>query len=348
MPSVPNDRRVTVYDIANHLNMSASTVSRVLNNSTLVGSETRERILQAADELGYLRRRIRRHGGRTILNVALFLPYGGNNYVHLFYDAAEFIHALAQGFGDVRANIVSVVNGPDVQIFDQKKLGDIDACVFGFTSPRPETLAVIEERAIPVVLINRTDPARNYVVSDHSGGMALLLDELVAGEPRVRPCYLGFPVIPQVSELRLQGLIAAAQRRGVSFDRDDVVNVDQLSQITPALIERLLGKGYTALVCFNDVLAVYTYQCALGMGLRTPRDFSLTGFDNSPVRSLVSEPIVSVDLAVPQMGYHAGRWLRDAIIEKTLTSLHLHLPGDLVPGTTVRGMPPAGNTTKES
>ena len=315
--------------------MSASTVSRVLNNSNLVGSDTRARIIKAADEMGYRKRRIRRHQRRAILNVALFLPFGTNNYLHLFYDTAEFIHALDSGFGEVRANIITVVNGPNVQLFDHKKMGDIDACVFGFTTPDPQLLEIIDSRDIPVVLINRIDTRRNFVVSDHAAGMQLLLDELLAVNPGVHPCYLGFPLIAQVSELRRNGLVRAAQARGVGFTLDDVYDVDSITAITPRLIEDLLRRGYDALVCFNDVVAVYAYQCALRMGLRVPHDFSLTGFDNSPVRSLVTDPVVSVDLGVAEMGFHAGKWLRDTIMNKNETSLQLHVPGRLIPGVTI-------------
>lgn len=331
-----SDRKVTVYDIAQKLSLSASTVSRVLNNSSLVGDETRERIIRAAEELGYHKRRIRRHGRRAILNVALFLPFGGNNYLHLFYDAAELIHAIALGFGDVRANIITVVNNENVHLFDHKKTGDIDACVFGFTSPRADLLEVIDAREIPAILINRIDPHHNYVVSDHAAGMRCLLQELVTADPAVRPCYLGFPVIEQVSTLRRDGLLRAAAMRGLNLSLRDCYDVSAIDEITPELIETLLDAGYNAVMCFNDVFAAYTYQCALQMGLRIPEDFSLTGFDNSPVRRLVSRPIVSIDLAVSELGFQAGKWLRDAIIEKREAPLQLHIPGALVEGSTIR------------
>jgi LacI family transcriptional regulator len=328
-------RKPTVYDIAERAKVSASTVSRVLNNSSLVSDDAREVVNRAAEAMGYRKRDIRRHRARAILNVALVLPYGNSNHLHLFYDAADLIHAVSAGFQDVQANIIAVADGPSVRIFQNKKIGEIDACVFAFASPGKELLRTIDERDIPVVLINRIDPAHNYVVSDHAAGMALLLGELVAHVPDVRPYYLGFPEIPQVSDLRKEGLIAAAAERSVPFNGGDVFDLGSLHEITPALIERILNNGYNAILSFNDMVAVYVYQCALSMGLRIPRDFSLTGFDNSPVRDLVSEPIVSVDLDVPNLGFETGRWLRDAIIEKRHGTLHLHVPGHLIPGTTV-------------
>ncbi len=335
--STPNSSTggITIYDIAESVKVSPSTVSRVLNNSRLVHSSTRERVLKAADEMGYRKRRIRRQHARTILNIALLLPFGGNNYLHLFYDAAEFIHALNSGFGDVRANIVTMVNESGVQLFDHKTLGNIDACVFGFTSPTAQLLQAIDARGIPVVLINRIDAQHNYVVSDHAAGMERLLTHLLSINPHAHPCYLGFPVIPQVSELRREGLLKAAVAHGIPVSESDTFDLESLCEITPQLIERLLNRGYDTFMCFNDVVAVYAYQCALGMGLRIPDEFSLTGFDNSPVRSLVCDPIATIDLTVAELGYLAGRWLRDTIIDKSESALQLHVPGDLIPGVTV-------------
>ncbi len=332
-------RPVTIYQIARELGVSAGTVSRALNGSNLVAPDTHERVTRTAEEMGYLKRRIRRHRARAILNVALFLPFGGENYLHLFYDPAEFIHALHTGFGEVRANVITLTDASGVSIFEHKKHGEIDACVFGFTTPTPELLAAIDERRVPVVLINRIDPQHNYVASDHAAGMERLLAHVLELNPYPRPCFLGLPAIPQVSELRRDGLLRAAASRGVRLSTDDTWDLGSLGEITPRLIEGLIATGYDTVMCFNDVVAVYIYQCALSMGLRIPEVFSLTGFDNSPVRSLVSQPITTVDLTVSELGRRAGAWLRERIIERSDESLQLQVPGELVAGTTVAARP---------
>ncbi len=338
-------RPVTIYHIARELGISAGTVSRALNHSNLVTPDTRERVSRTAEEMGYLKRRIRRHRGRAILNVALFLPFGGENYLHLFYDPAEFIHALRTGFGEVRANVITLTDTSGASIFEHKKHGQIDACVFGFTTPTPELLAAIDDRRVPVVLINRIDSHHNYVASDHAAGMERLLAHVLEVDPHPRPCFLGLPAIPQVSELRRDGLLRAAASRGVRFSTDDTWDLGSLGEITPRFIERLLATGYDTVMCFNDVVAVYIYQCALSMGLQIPEAFSLTGFDNSPVRSLVSQPITTVDLTVAELGRRAGTWLRERIIERSDEPLQLQVPGAVVAGATVAPRPNRAHAT---
>ena len=67
-------KRVTVYDIAKKLDISPSTVSRVLNNSNLISNERARQIHKIAEEMGYRPRAIKKQVNRAILNIHLFLP----------------------------------------------------------------------------------------------------------------------------------------------------------------------------------------------------------------------------------------------------------------------------------
>jgi len=331
--------RVTVYDIAERLQLSVSTVSRVLNNSTLISSEKRALILETAREMGYQKRTIRRQRGRRVLNVLLFLPYAPSGYLHLFYDPAELVASIEEGFGGVRANIIAQLNRAGRPLFDHKKLGDIDACIFGFTSPLPSLLEQIEERGIPLVLINRTSATRNFVSCDHAAGMSRLLDEVrqkkeARGE-RVLPCYLGFAPIRAVSDARRDGVFAAARAAGVPFGAQDVWELAGIESVNERLLEQIVSGGYNALFCFNDVVAVYVLQVARQIGIRIPEDLSLTGFDNSPVRQVSVPPLTTINLSTRELGAAAGSWLRRCVIERAEEPLQLEIAGEYIEGLTV-------------
>ena len=70
----PLERKATVYSIANELGLSPSTVSRVLNNSSLISDSKRALILSTAERLHYRKRHIKRQGLRAIITIRLFLP----------------------------------------------------------------------------------------------------------------------------------------------------------------------------------------------------------------------------------------------------------------------------------
>ena len=98
--------KITIYDIAEKLNISVSTVSRVLNNSQLISNDKTRLIQETADKMGYQKRQIKRHQKRTILNIVLILPYREDPYMHLFYDAAQLIKGIEDGFGDTYSGVL--------------------------------------------------------------------------------------------------------------------------------------------------------------------------------------------------------------------------------------------------
>ncbi len=339
------DKRVTVYDVAKDLGVSTSTVSRGLNNSILVGEEMRRRIHAAARRLGYRKRPIKRQKLRTILNIALFLPEGPGMYTGLFYNTAELVEGLYEGFGEVRANIV-VRLAAGGSPFRTKKLGDIDGCVFAFSEPDEETHREFLARGVPAVQLNRVNPRRNFVSCDNAAGMELLLRRIASRGAGHRPCYLGLARIPSVDARRREGFLAAAEKLNIAAGAGDAFSLRGLEEVSGGLPSRLLRTGYTAVMCFNDVVAVSFCQAALREGIHIPRDLSLTGFDDSPVRELAGRRIDTVSLSVRSLGREAAGWLRRRIIDREKADIRRLIAGEYVPGDTIgppRGGAPGGS-----
>jgi DNA-binding LacI/PurR family transcriptional regulator len=327
-------RKPTVSDIARHLDLSPSTVSRVLTGSQLVKEETRRRIEAAADELGYTRRRIRRHGARSILTIALFIPRSSDVYHRLFYDPAELVAGLTDGFGDIRTQISVSVNQPNPELFTSKKSGNIDACVFGFTTPSEDVATLLREREIPAVLLNRESSHENYVSTDHFAGMRALLRRAASGEREVRPCYVSFTPAKPVAESRERAFLEACCAENIGCGSADVFRIASVREIDDAFLARIADR-YNTVFCFNDFVAVYLYQVALISGLEVPRELAIAGYDDSPVRQLTPQPIDSVSLSPYRLGNEAGRWLGRVIIQRAAEPLRLLVPGDIVPGATL-------------
>lgn len=332
-------KRVTVYDLARELGLSAATVSRVLNNSVLVKDDTRRRILEGAERLGYVKRTIRRHSARTIPTVALFLPLAPETYRQLFYDPASLIQAITQAFLPARVNIVTAVAGSGIG--GARKLGGVDGCVFAFMRPDEELAASLRARDIPFVVINRTGLDFPFVSCDHGAGMATLLSRLRATGRVVRPFYLGLLPVAEVSRLRLAGLGAACATTGVAFGPGDAREVTALSEIDAALIRAAMEKGKNALVCFNDIVAIAALNAARAAGVRVPQDLMITGFDNTPVMSISPVAIDTIDLEVDLLGKTAAQWLRDRILARAAEPIARLIAGRYVPGRTIE----SGNTS---
>ncbi|PKL12731.1 MAG: hypothetical protein CVV52_08865 [Spirochaetae bacterium HGW-Spirochaetae-8] len=328
--------KVTVYDIARKLDISPSTVSRVLNNSSLIGEEKRHLILAAAQELGYQKRPIRKQGSRAIINIRLFLPPTKYDYIHLFYDVAELIDGIQQGFDSTKVNIITSINDGDLLLFDSKKIGDIDGCIFAFTIPSGEMETLLEERAIPYILLNRQEPENNYLVVDSLQGMECLVEKMWtrhAGD--FRPCFIGFSPLGPLSRLREQGVRNTCAMHGTEMMDSDVFNIEQIKELQSTVLDTIIAHKYNSVFCFNDLLAVSIYQSALRRGLSIPQSFSLTGFDNSPMLQLLDQRIDTIEFSIHMLGVEAGLWLRSWIIERNFNPIQKKLEGIYVKGETI-------------
>ncbi len=324
-------KKVTLSDVAHSLGVSVSTVSRALRRSPLVDEKTGRRIREEAERLGYEFKPKRRQAGRAILTIAVLLPAQSDSWLHLFYDPGRLMQTLQEGFGGTRTNLVCVPDADWADLFAHKKLGGIDGCIFAFADPQAELAERMDQAAIPRITLNRVLAGGNYICRDQKHAMKLHVDRIhsIHG-PDAKIAYLHFERIPGVSKSRYEGFLEHRPR-------SDTYTVSSLGDIDDRFFSWLRSGGYRALICFNDVLAVYAYQAALHRSIRIPEDLALAGFDNSPVRRLTEKPIDSVELGADEIGRKAAEWLREAIIDPAVAPMREMLPSTYVPGSTIAG-----------
>lgn len=335
MNAMAGARRPTVRDIADHLDVSTSTVSRALNGSRLANEATRALIIETAEAMGYEKRVTRRHGKRRILIVALFLPHSNVPYRHLFYDPAELIAGIEAGFTDVKVHVVTSIDEQEPEILGHKKLGDIDGVVFGFTTPNRRLSRQLEAQGIPAVLLNRVSRELNYVSCDNQAGMRTLLAKAMECRISLRPCHISYSPAEPVARYRELAFLEACSSYELPVGAEDVFRVESLEEIDRSLIQTIRERGYNAVICFNDFVAVYFYQVALAHHIEIPEEISLSGFDNSPVRELTPQKIDTIDLSPFDLGREAGLWLKDVIINRESGGLQKMITGEFIPGETL-------------
>lgn len=318
---------MTVYDVARAAGVSVSTVSRVLNNSTLVGEKTRSAVLAAAKRIGYEHKTTRRPGGRAILNILVMLPTTDRPHTHLFYDVAQLLQGVGEGFAPLRIHTIAVTS-EQAQPLDNKKLGDIDGCIAAFVTPSTALAEQLREREIPFVAINRSDPDHAYVADDPSAGVQQLLDHLRARRPDRRPCFIALDAAGPVGRARRAAYEELTRARG---EKPWVVEYEDVVAVR---LDRLLADGVRAFFCVNDLTAVAVYTRVAEAGLRMPEDVSLLGYDASPVARLLPKQLTTVRMDVRRMGTEASFLLRSLILERRAEHFHVYQAGELIEGET--------------
>ena len=329
-------KRVTVYDIAEALDLSPSTVSRSLNGSSLISPETRERVMATAEGLGYRKRAVRRQRSRAILNIKLILPGFSERYRSLFYDPAELVRGIREGAEQVRFNLLLDLNDDDLAFFDHKKGGDLDGVICAFSRPPSAILETLAEREVPVLTLHRQVANGDYLDGDNRRGMFDLVQRLSERfGASLKPAFLGFGLADEVSTARRQAVAAACQERGIDLAEENCLRVDGIDEVTPQVMEALVGRGVNALLAYNDLIGAAALQAALAAGVSVPDQLALTGFDNSPVRSLLPQPLDTINLPVYEFGVAAGQWIVARVIERSEEPLQKTIAGEYLAGATI-------------
>jgi LacI family transcriptional regulator len=278
-------RTPTMQDVARTAGVSQATVSLVLNSvaGVRVSDQTRLRVIQAADELGYRRtprlRADEREGsviGLVIDDVAAS-PFA----VPLFEGARE-----AAWEHQCIVSVVSTRNHtPIEQASIQAMLGQpVIGIVYATLITRQVTPPAIDS-AIPMALLNCYDAAGAYasvIPDDIAGARALTNALLAAGHRRIG--HVAGETWLDAGRDRIAGYREALEARGIPYDPALVVNLGSAVSAgqdgAHALLD--LADPPTAIFCFNDRMALGALEAARERGLRVPDELSIVGFDNDP------------------------------------------------------------------
>ncbi len=327
---------VTVKDIAERLKVSTSTVSRALNNSSLITNSVKHLIIQTADEMGYVKRHKSRPGSRAILNILLFLPFNEEAKYHLFYDPAKLIHGIRSGFKNTRINVIVELNVGGPTTLNNRKIGDIDGIVFAFIDPPDEIVKIIEDRKIPMLILNRKYEKFNYITVDYDGSMDILFRLVHAEKKSIKPFYLGLKTqaAGNVNVYRKSAFLKSCKDYDIT--EYEVMDITSFDELTEDLLTYIIENQFNWIVCFNDIVANSVLSVSSIAKKIIFDKVALTGFDNFPLRNVFSKRVDTIDLEVEELGENAGEWLYNYIIRRKEVPIQLELEPRYIAGNTIR------------
>ncbi len=296
---------VTIHEVARRAEVSVSTVSRAFTLPEMVNPATRRRVLQVADELGYQPNRAARGlvTGKTG-NIGVVVPDVANPFFSAILKGctsrareARHVVFLADAAEDARveAEVVGAM---------AKQVDGIVLC-----SPRMESAQL--ERLVgvaPLALINREDGDLPAVLMDSADGVRQAVEHLEAlGHRRIT--HLAGPAASWAGEQRLRGLRAAAPACGVE--------AVELGPFPPTFqggvqaADLALARGVTAVLAFNDLMAVGVMNRLAARGVAVPAEMSVVGFDDIEMSSMTAVPLTTVRMPMEA----AGRAAVDLLLE---------------------------------
>ncbi|WP_210592130.1 LacI family DNA-binding transcriptional regulator [Streptomyces sp. GESEQ-35] len=287
-------RRPTMKDIARHAGVSQSAVSFALNGRPGVSEDTRDRVRQVAEELGWRPSTAARAlSGEGAATVGFVLARPAETL-----GVDSFFLQLVSGIQEVLAErhlglLFQVVEDIDDECavyrrwWAEHRVDGVLVVDPRTDDPRPDLL---DELGLPAVVIggapDERHPGLSTVWADDAGAMAAVVDELYALGHRRIVHIAGLPGLAH-TERRIRTLRAEAGRRGLTGV--DSVPTDYSDAEGAAVTRRVLSTAApaTALIYDNDVMALAGVAAATELGFSVPRDVSVVAWEDSALCRMV-------------------------------------------------------------
>ncbi len=297
----------TIADVARRARVSTATVSRVLAGRGRARPETRERVFEAARDLGYrpsgvarsLRQRATRTLGLIVTDIENpFFP----QLVRAVEDAARDL-----GYAILLCN---ADDDPERESAYLELLVDrwVDGVVIAASSLGGRHREWLVDAQLPIVLVNSTDLqiGLSTIASDNYAGGALAARHL-AELGHTRFGLIAAPPRNIDGPARLAGARDTLAAAGIDDDRVLVATDDAGVAGGERAAAEILGRdaGVTALVAYNDLMAIGAMRAIRAAGRRIPSDVSVVGFDNVDLSAYVDPPLTTVAQATSEMGHWA-------------------------------------------
>jgi DNA-binding LacI/PurR family transcriptional regulator len=318
---------VNLRMLAEHLELSQTTVSLVLNNSPSAKSipqETRQRVMDAAKRLNYrpnyFARSLRQSRSMSVGVLAPDLSEGYftrvmSGVVHELTSAHYFYFTACHDWNK--------------DLIEQYPRMLVERAVDGFLLLNTPAEGI--QVPVPVVAISAHSPAPNVtnIVLDHHSAVEQALKHLYDLGHRNIAFMRGPRAIPD-SEYRWEAIQEVAREMGLKIDPANVIRIDaegwsmktgyhpMAPEIGYRPMKVLLEKHrtFSAIFCFNDIAAIGAIRALKDAGCSVPQDVSVVGFDDIQSAAYSTPSLTTVRQPLTEMGSRGAQVLLDRIVNR--------------------------------
>jgi len=307
-PNMSEHKEITIYDIAKHLNISATTVSRGLKNHPTINKNTRKKIADAATELGYrsntFASSLRSNRTHTI---GVIVPRLNSN----------FMSSVLAGMEDAasRENYNLIIT-QSLEKREKEKANAhtmynkrVDGLLISlaYDTENISHLQPFFSKRIPVVFFDRTfnhSESTSILINNFQAAYDVTKHLLEQGCKRIM--HLGGNMLRDVYSERLRGYKRALQDHKIPFD-EKLIYISNLTEEAGTDAAKYILKMKKALrpdgvFSANDTAAVHCMIHLKTAGIRIPDDIAFAGFNNDPISKVVEPNLTTINYS----GYHIG------------------------------------------
>jgi LacI family transcriptional regulator len=296
---IVENKRATLRDVARLAGVSHQTVSRAINDKGEIDPETRRRVLDAARELRYRPSRFARGLVRPETITVGLIVY---DVVNPFFP--ELIAGVIEA-AERRGWQVVVSSSQDDPKREPDLLrtlsGQVDAVIAYLF--QPDDVITTAAGGVPLVVMSRRTDGRVFgaVDIDVEAGVRAAVRHLTARGHR----RIGMIDCPAAADPgRRAAFVAEAAAQGLSVPQDAIVPVEQSLAGGGIGFDQLHAAhpGLTAILAFNDLVALGAYRAARRAGLDIPGEMAVVGFDGLGIGELLDPPLTTISIDKRRMG----------------------------------------------
>jgi len=322
-------RPVTQEDIAKKLSVTRITVSKALRDHPDISRVMKNRVMEAAEEMGYSPNQIAQQlTSRTTHTIGVIVPDLENPF---FSHVVNSIIDAASGMDYQVLLTVSRENEElemkNIRNLVGKRVDGLLVCLSQYTA-NSRILDYVQKSGIPLVFFDRFLPGEGFsrVVFDDARGIRLAIDRLViAGFTRI--AHLSGYSNTSIGKERLEGYQAGMEKNGLILWKEWIVEGGyELSDGYTSFLKLFKhGNLPEVVLTVNDRVALGVYKACRELGLRIPEDIGVVGFGFPETTELFGPPLAVISQDPRLMGQTAFRRLIEEIQSP-----------DVIPGAEIR------------
>ncbi|KVV51589.1 LacI family transcriptional regulator [Burkholderia territorii] len=308
--------KVNLKALSDALGLSRTTVSRALNGYDDVSEATRERVMKAARELGYVADPTARRlaTGRADA-IGIVYPFGAGDLGDPRF--GEVVAGITERLGERNLDFIIAAARPNAELDTYRRLVDgrlVDGLIVARTLVDDPRIAYLRSNAFPYVAYGRTQAADPYAWFDfdNEAGARDAVRRLIGFGHR-RIAMISAPLSLNFAMQRRAGCLAALREAGIEPDPALLVECpftrDGGYEAAQALLAR--GERPTALLVDNNIAGGGAFRALADSGLRLGRDMSLIVYDGVPPDIAYPHRVTAV---VQPTGHATGRALADLML----------------------------------
>ncbi len=335
---------VTIKDVAKEAKVAASTVSRVIKDSPNISEETKRRVREVMDRLGYYPNfQAQSLAGKNTKAIGVILP---NAAFHSFQNPffSEVLLGISTSANKHKYGIYLSTSATEDGIYEEVvrmvQGKRVDGILLLYSRKNDKLLTYLNTVKIPFTVVGRPyekEQQTTYVDNDNIQTSIDVTNFLINAGHR-RMAFIGGNQQFVVTADRLKGYKKALENEGIAYDEKFVINEQSVKEEGRVIIEKLvsLEEPPTAIITQDDLIAFQIISHLESLNLNVPNDISIISFNNYFVSEHSRPPLTSVDIGINQLGFEATDALIELIEEPSTLPKRITIPAKLIERESVR------------